>query len=374
MKCCLNLILYLGIVFVVQSQPVIVETNEVRDVVKKWNDFHSIQTVGRLSELYAERVHFYGQELSVVGVIAIKKSALEASPEFVQSLGNDLNLSAYSTGIVRCDFTKTVVRRNGAKTYHGILLLKRKAFGYEIVGESDEQSETIYGFKKSIGERVAILPRENDRTDYVQIDKTKASISSQSDDNNYTGLTNTIVGLAVLSVGALLFLRRRKERRRPATPPSEISDSLRIGKDFEKFVIGQFDIYNKYFRFIEWRSDNSHLGIVPEANKFPDLVYEYRYEPSNFIRRFAVECKYRSGDYQKVRILKEHNLVNYKRFQHEQNIPVYIALGLKGTSNDPEDLYLIPLDSVQLEMTKDQLRPYRKARRFFYDMVADRLT
>jgi hypothetical protein len=44
---------------------------------------------------------------------------------------------------------------------------------------------------------------------------------------------------------------------------------------------------------------------------------------------------------------KSHQLVNYRRFQNDQCVPLYLAVGVGGSPSDPEKLSLIPLNGIR---------------------------
>jgi hypothetical protein len=66
----------------------------------------------------------------------------------------------------------------------------------------------------------------------------------------------------------------------------------------------------------------------------------------------------------------------YKIYEvfNKKEMPVYIALGMGGTPQNPAELYLIPFRDVKLEIPYDDLSKYSSPGKFFYDMNSDRLT
>jgi hypothetical protein len=116
------------------------------------------------------------------------------------------------------------------------------------------------------------------------------------------------------------------------------------GKRFEKFVIEKFD--PKYFSIVEqthsWQTNQNRFV---ESSLNPDYIL--RYIPTNEV--FAVECKYRSRlnpegmlDY-----CKQYQFDRYRRFMESQKIPTYIVVGLGGSDDDPDDLFVLPLKDLK---------------------------
>ncbi len=147
------------------------------------------------------------------------------------------------------------------------------------------------------------------------------------------------------------------------------------GDDFEIFVIEKFS--NKYFKCKSWRGDKMAPSHFPESNKYPDLELEFNYKDYN--RKIAVECKYRSnfsggcvdlGSYDKLQ--------QYKVFERENGIQVYVVLGVGGEPTAPEELYLIPLPHIESnKMYRNKLsKEYTKSlsAKFFYDAANHCLT
>ncbi len=147
------------------------------------------------------------------------------------------------------------------------------------------------------------------------------------------------------------------------------------GDDFEVFVIERFS--NKYFKCKSWRSDKKAPNHFPESNKYPDLELEFSHK--DYSRKIAVECKFRSnfsggcvdlGSYDKLQ--------EYKNFERENNIQVYLVLGVGGEPTAPEELYLIPLPHIESnKLYKSNLKnDYIKSlsAKFYFDRNTECLT
>jgi hypothetical protein len=156
------------------------------------------------------------------------------------------------------------------------------------------------------------------------------------------------------------------QKESPVLTPEEINKKK--GDDFEKFVIEKFD--NKYFKCKNWRGDKFVPSHFPESNKYPDLELEFNHK--GYSKKLAVECKFRSsfsggcvdlGSYDKLQ--------QYKNFERENNIQVYLVLGVGGSPLTPEELYLIPLPHIESnKLYRNKLsKEYIKSlsAKFFYD-------
>jgi hypothetical protein len=141
------------------------------------------------------------------------------------------------------------------------------------------------------------------------------------------------------------------------------------GLEFTKSIIAKFD--KKYFKLKEWRSDKYDGGVYPEANMYPDLEFEFSLRDVK--SRFAVECKWRKSYYKNgIEWAKEYQLKNYRKFKTEKNIPVFVAIGVGGTPEKPEDVYIVPLTVIEnIFISQTELKKYQKVdfqdKNFFYD-------
>lgn len=117
------------------------------------------------------------------------------------------------------------------------------------------------------------------------------------------------------------------------------------GNEFENYICSLFD--KKYFGVKEWTSDHSRKrDIFVEADCNPDIVMRYRYKDRNEL--FAIECKFRKSLFKgKLEWSKYPQLNRYRNYQEENNIPVFVLIGLGGNPNSPERLFCIPLNEIE---------------------------
>ena len=155
------------------------------------------------------------------------------------------------------------------------------------------------------------------------------------------------------------------------------------GKLFEKYVIGLFDTDN-HFSVADWTRDICEDGICPESNCNPDIVIRYRKSGD----KFALECKFRSRYYysekyhtQVIRWARPDQIENYLTYQKEQNVPVYVVIGVGNdilSGEKPKDLYCVPLNEIKHypDVFLSFLQKYRRPdveKKFFWDVRSKQL-
>ncbi len=365
------------------AQELTVDVDAVKTLVTKWNEAHTLNTVDNLSPLYSNTVNFYGSSLLRDRCISIKRELLEEQKDFNQELNGDLFLSGYSSGVIRCDFVKTVTRNGKAADYDAYLVIERISGKYLIVAESDLLTDQNNDFTIDLGKKVTIKQRKSDpvsNNDPVREDSNPGY--------SLTGIFQLVVALVIGAV-ALIFAFRHYKKPAVVKKIDSIVESADkktetinkpIGKDhnvekglaFEKYIVEQFAIDKNYFSLQEWRSDKFHEGIAPASNRNPDL--EYLYKSGTFIRKFSVECKYRSkAPNATIHLMDETQYRIYEAF-HKSKMPVYVVVGFRGEPNNPAELFLIPFEFVKPDMPFAEVTKFKKTGKFFYDMHTDRLT
>ncbi len=140
---------------------------------------------------------------------------------------------------------------------------------------------------------------------------------------------------------------------------SDYEKNKKKGDDFEAFIVSKFN--KEKFVFKNWAGDKISNGQYAESTTQPDLLYEWKGSAKNF--PLWVECKWRSkAENGKLKFAYPKQLERYKNYEKEEGIPIFIALGVGGKPNKPEQLFLIPLrfiHSHELELSK--LEGYRKS-------------
>jgi hypothetical protein len=130
------------------------------------------------------------------------------------------------------------------------------------------------------------------------------------------------------------------------------------GRRFEEFVISKFD--PNYFTIVEkthsWKTNEKRFI---ESSNNPDYILRYNLSGEEF----AVECKYRSRLNQDgmLECCKPYQFQRYKKFMREMHFPVFIVVGLGGSDDNPDDLYVIPLQDMKYNMLyKSAFMPFSK--------------
>ncbi len=135
------------------------------------------------------------------------------------------------------------------------------------------------------------------------------------------------------------------------------SDNLVKGRLFELFAAF---IWDKDPRTIieDWTSDKGfNEKIYVKSNGNPDFVVSH----TGADHVVAVECKFRSrfGIDKKsneavfTHFGEEEKINRYREYQTEKGITVFLLLGVGGSAEQPDNLYLLTLDDINSIRTKD---------------------
>ena len=141
------------------------------------------------------------------------------------------------------------------------------------------------------------------------------------------------------------------------------------GMRFEKYILHKFNL--NFCKVKEWRGDKFTDGIYAESTKYPDIEIEFSLRDTK--KLFAVECKWRRR-YSKngIQCARKEQLYNYKHYSEENRMPVFVVIGVGRYPDNPEDVFVIPLDDlIEPFLTLDFLAKYRrldKNKYFFFDL------
>ncbi len=132
----------------------------------------------------------------------------------------------------------------------------------------------------------------------------------------------------------------------PVAERDEMEENKAKGDAFEKFVVKKFS--PKYFTLQEWRSDKYVDGTYAVSNHYPDLEVHFELRSKGIKDVFAVECKWRRNYYQGgIEWANDYQVTNYKKYAAKLNIPVFVVIGVGGEPDQPEDLFIIPLNKLE---------------------------
>ena len=146
------------------------------------------------------------------------------------------------------------------------------------------------------------------------------------------------------------------------------------GRLFEEYIKNLFN--QDSFKLKKWRSSkliprDTFIGGLGD----PDL--ELIFEGKNQ-HPFAVECKWKSYFYRrKINWARPDQIQRYLDFERKRAMPVFIAIGIGGSGDNPEKLFVTTLCNIceRTEIYEHELIPYKRrpTQRFFYDTVQLRL-
>lgn len=192
-----------------------------------------------------------------------------------------------------------------------------------------------------------------------------------------------VVGALVLGAGVFVYSTSGKDSKvEEVVEKSDIVDNSDVksiterddadlnyknGLNFEKFVVKKFS--PKYFKVKEWAGDKFVEGVYAETNQHPDLLMEFIGYKQN--KEFAVECKWRQKLYKNgLDFSNPQQLDRYRDYAKKKGVSVFMVLGLGGTGDNPEKLYVVPLVEISKPfMHISELKKYEKKMKtnFFYD-------
>lgn len=123
-------------------------------------------------------------------------------------------------------------------------------------------------------------------------------------------------------------------------------ENLLKGRKYELFFVNEL-LDSSDFEVLSWTPDKGfENGIYVKSNGDPDLLIQYQGK-----LKFAVECKYRGQFYKNNTPLKVDwgycvQANRYIEYEKEEQIPVFVAIGIKGSPDKPEYNYVVPIDRL----------------------------
>jgi len=177
-----------------------------------------------------------------------------------------------------------------------------------------------------------------------------------------------------LDYEAIIIEVEQKLKQNNIEAETEIIDQIKKkGNDFEKYVVGKFD--KKYFKLKEWAGDKYVNGTYAETTLHPDLVLVFTLKGNS--KTFAVECKWRKKLFNDgIEFANNDQLARYKKFEKQQNIKVFVAVGTGGEAANPKYLSIIPLSEIETTfLSLELLKKHNKntEKNFYYDFDSERL-
>lgn len=147
-------------------------------------------------------------------------------------------------------------------------------------------------------------------------------------------------------------------------------DGFIKGQRFENYII---ELFNKeHFYLKQYRKSEKFTNSLPTIDHWnPDIEMELVFTGKRKYR-FAVECKWRNEFKDgKIEWANDKQICTYRMFQDQVRIPVFIAIGIGGQPNNPEKLFLTPLNNIYMynELYEKDLIPFKRkpTHKFYYD-------
>lgn len=388
------------------SQDFELDTQEVLDVIKKWNFAVNARSEQTLHELYADRVIYYAKDISRDKCVAAKRSFFAANPAFRQKIVTDPKFAAHTAGVVKSTFIREVFQKGKWKKVPTYLLISYEKNKYKITGESEPGTDQAANYELEIGEPMEIPQSDpvsqstrvpdtrtqlTDSTHVAQVDSIDNQLTEKLEDSTVISAVTKemlsdetvavpkkyvyiLIGLLVLVAAIAVFAKRP---RKSASKPRKQNDNdrettgLRNDKIFESFVVALFDPH--YFALKNLSRQRVYAGNTQGADFTPTLELEFQNKDTK--ATIAIECIFIPQLTSRQILSYSANQINrYHDFEDGTGMEVYIVIGLEGDANDPKEVFLIPITELREgNLGYPDLQPFRKHGMFFYNSVKRRL-
>jgi hypothetical protein len=404
------------------SQRIGIDTKEIEPVIREWNYANNSRSVESFQNVYSGLLLFYTQTLPESKAIELKQKLFKLKPYFRQRIISDLRYLPYTSGIIKVDFTKEVLEKQGWKEYPSYVLVSYEDNQYRIVGESDYHTDKTLKYQLEIGEPMDFgnlaENRESVPADSLQFKTSSAgkpdleAIMKSLKSGDWLAIFAPFSSMEMISVpkghvfiligmlavgGLMIFIaesaqtRKRKtglliHRGAPLQNEVAIQNGVSFRKGdtadnvvrefkmqsvFEAFVITLFDPL--YFRHRRLRAKKVFAGKASDGEAVPDLEFEFNHKEVHV--RFAIQCLYyKNRGARELQLFSLQRQQVFRSFEEEQQVEIYYILGIGGTPDDPKELYLVPAKAVRSEFVrKEALKPFWKSGMFFYNNASRKL-
>lgn len=192
-----------------------------------------------------------------------------------------------------------------------------------------------------------------------------------------------IIGAALLVAGIIVLTKGGNEQvtsddgETEVTIASEFPEDVEAtpeekGKAFEDFIVRLFDENTALKRRT---SDRFVDGRLDEGSMEPDLLAELRLGSGTY--PFAVECKWRSSVKDgEIQWSYEAQRERYEKYAKENDLDVFVAIGVGGEPSSPKKLFVVPLYALKdVRCHIDDLAPYAHdtKKSLYYDIKFHKL-
>lgn len=382
------------------AQTMRIDTREIESLIDEWMFANNGRNLESFRRVYADHLLYYTQDVSNARAIELKQQLFELKPHFTQRIITPVTYTPYTSGVIKCEFTREVFEKNAWKEYLSYLLVSYEDSRYQIVGESDVATDHLMKYTLDIGEPIQ-LPDAATRVDSTTVDPSEASSAAERafdsvksffrmqdidaviPDLSSMGVVTIPKGyiyvlIGLLSIGGLMIViadsaQARKRVRRGTATIAKNDEAERIVRDFklqsvfEAFVITLFDPL--YFQYRRPKQQHVYAGNPRVSEASPDLIFEFRQKDTEV--RFAIVCRYyKHVAKNEVQLTSPEMRKGLAQFEHD----LYYVLGFGGTPDDPKELYFVPASDFSGDyVTKASLRQYSKSGMFYYNRRTGRI-
>jgi hypothetical protein len=126
-------------------------------------------------------------------------------------------------------------------------------------------------------------------------------------------------------------------------------NSFNVGEAFEDYVQNYLFPPGEYNLVEKTHSYKTNYRRYVEASLKPD--FKFRSKTTGSL--FYVEAKYRSNAYEVVKWCEQYQYERYKIYNND--IPLYIALGIGGSPFSPQYVFFIPFKRLHYNTLKPSL-------------------
>jgi hypothetical protein len=112
-------------------------------LVETWNEANNNQDINVLKNMYDTVVHFYQHKYTVDECIRRKMEYFEKYPDFKQIIEGKIFIDSIKTGLVRVNFTKTIIKGNEEEKVAAYLVFTKHDGVWKIFAESDLPTDRL---------------------------------------------------------------------------------------------------------------------------------------------------------------------------------------------------------------------------------------
>ena len=94
----------------------------------------------------------------------------------------------------------------------------------------------------------------------------------------------------------------------------------------------------------------------------PIKIPIFEFQLKNIKYTFAIECKWRQNYYKSgINWAKKIQVERYNNYASDRNIPIFIIIGVNGTPDNPNEIFIVPLKAMKFGFVKTEyLKKFNK--------------